>query len=76
MNTLEKLLAAGFDGSRIIVGDDDEDDKYVHVHCWQCVALVINGVACHEHGCPNAVRREEIEEDEDTVWAHNEWVDE
>lgn len=21
--------------------------------CGQCVAVVINGVYCHEHGCPN-----------------------
>lgn len=24
--------------------------------CSQCVALVINGTACHETGCPNARR--------------------
>jgi hypothetical protein len=23
--------------------------------CSQCEALVINGIACHEHGCPNIV---------------------
>lgn len=23
--------------------------------CDQCVAAMINGVFCHEHGCPNAV---------------------
>jgi len=23
------------------------------VHCDQCEMLSINGVACHEHGCPN-----------------------
>lgn len=22
--------------------------------CDQCIAVVINGVYCHEHGCPNA----------------------
>lgn len=22
--------------------------------CDQCVAVMINGVFCHEHGCPNA----------------------
>ena len=22
-------------------------------HCDQCNALVINGIFCHEHGCPN-----------------------
>lgn len=24
------------------------------VKCDQCVIAVINGVVCHEHGCPNA----------------------
>jgi hypothetical protein len=28
--------------------------KYVRVRCSQCEALVINGVATHEHRCPNA----------------------
>jgi hypothetical protein len=27
--------------------------KYVRVKCDQCEILVINGIACHEHGCPN-----------------------
>lgn len=26
----------------------------VHVSCSQCQALVINGIATHEHNCPNA----------------------
>lgn len=29
----------------------------VHVGCSQCEALVIQGVATHETGCPNAPRR-------------------
>jgi hypothetical protein len=29
-------------------------EKYgVTVRCSQCEALVINGIACHETGCPN-----------------------
>jgi hypothetical protein len=24
------------------------------VHCDQCEMLAINGIACHEHGCPNS----------------------
>ena len=32
------------------------------VRCSQCEALVINGIACHETGCPN-VRRDTEEED-------------
>jgi hypothetical protein len=27
---------------------------HYHVACSQCEAIVINGVACHEKGCPNA----------------------
>ena len=27
--------------------------KRVRVHCDQCSMLMINGVACHETGCPN-----------------------
>ena len=37
---------------------------YVRVGCSQCEALVINGVACHESGCPNEARaRREAEEE-------------
>ncbi len=25
--------------------------------CDQCVAVMINGVYCHEHGCPNVRRK-------------------
>lgn len=32
--------------------------------CNQCEMLSINGVACHEHGCPNANK----------VWRDGEWV--
>lgn len=42
------LLARGFDGST-------QWGKGAHVKCSQCKALVINGVACHERGCPNIV---------------------
>lgn len=27
---------------------------YTRVHCDSCEALAINGVLCHEHGCPDA----------------------
>lgn len=29
---------------------------YYRPKCSQCQALVINGVACHETGCPNSRR--------------------
>ena len=33
-------------------------------HCDQCNALVINGIFCHEHGCPN----------ERKTWNDGEWI--
>lgn len=33
-------------------GSDDDDDGYVHPSCPNCEVLCINGVACHETGCP------------------------
>lgn len=45
-SVLSALLAAGFDLSKIgTIG--------VSVRCSQCAALVINGVPCHESGCPH-----------------------
>lgn len=45
---LEQLKTQGFDCSyRRRNGD-------IHVDCSQCQAIVINGMATHEHGCPNA----------------------
>jgi hypothetical protein len=32
----------------------DSKPKRVRVHCNQCEMLMINGVACHETGCPNS----------------------
>jgi hypothetical protein len=43
---LNALLDGGFDLSAI-------GDGSVHIGCSQCEALAINGVACHEHNCPN-----------------------
>lgn len=34
------------------------------VTCDQCNLLSINGIACHEHGCPNAKK----------TWIVGEWV--
>jgi hypothetical protein len=47
MNTLDTLLAQGFDNST------HDGRKQWRVCCSQCAALVINGVPAHEHGCPN-----------------------
>jgi len=54
---VQRLRDAGFDTSYVI--------PFEHawkVRCSQCEALVINGIACHETGCPN-VRRDTEEED-------------
>ena len=32
--------------------------KY-RIRCSQCAALVINGIPCHETGCPNVPHRHE-----------------
>lgn len=47
--TLNDLHVAGFDLS--VTGSGS-----IHVRCSQCRASVVNGVACHETGCPNAAR--------------------
>lgn len=62
--TLEQLERLGFDKC-----DQAPQGKHVRVGCTQCNAAVIQGVPCHEKGCPNArrvdrARREEEEEDE------------
>ena len=51
--TLQSLRKAGFDYSEY-----DRRRGTYNVQCSQCEALVINGVACHETGCPNAVKEE------------------
>ena len=44
---LDRIQADGFDVSYLTDGGG------LRVRCSQCEALVINGVACHETGCPN-----------------------
>ncbi len=51
MSRIEQLKRQGFDLSGY-----DRTDKTWRVRCSQCQASVINGVACHEKGCPNDVR--------------------
>ncbi len=46
---LAYFLAKGFDLTKHVAFT-----KNFRVKCSQCEALVINGVACHETGCPNA----------------------
>lgn len=42
-----RLVAGGFSVKM------NEERTGFHVRCTQCAALVINGVATHELGCPN-----------------------
>ena len=49
--TGDNLRHAGFDQTRF-----DHSEKVYRVRCSQCEAAVINGVACHETGCPNSPR--------------------
>lgn len=44
-----RLKRHGFDLTRF-----DRTTGYHRVRCSQCEAMVINGVATHERGCPNA----------------------
>jgi len=46
-NHLAVLITQGFDDSYLT------EHNAVRIACSQCEALVINGVATHEHGCPN-----------------------
>jgi hypothetical protein len=46
--TLEMLRARGFDRSRHV-----PFTKTFRIGCSTCAALAINGVPCHERGCPN-----------------------
>lgn len=47
---IASLHAQGFDRSRAV-----PFERAAIVRCGSCEALVINGVPCHEHGCPNIV---------------------
>lgn len=46
---LASLHAGGFDMSCIL------REGYLKVRCSRCDATFINGIPCHETGCPNTV---------------------
>ena len=52
--TGERLRRQGFDRTSY-----DRSTGHYRVGCSQCEALVINGIACHEHGCPNKRKAED-----------------
>lgn len=54
-----RLREQGFDKTQY-----DRTMGYYRVRCSQCSAMVINGIACHERGCPNEVK-ERRNHDED-----------
>jgi hypothetical protein len=47
-----KLRRRGFDKTKVWPGDD-----YATIGCSQCNAVAIQGLACHELGCPNERRK-------------------
>lgn len=53
---LEELQMYGFDLSRLTdaMTDDDPDGYGITPRCSACAVAVINGIPCHEAGCPNA----------------------
>lgn len=40
-----------------LTGVDPLKPRYRKVHCDQCDIVAINGLACHEFGCPNRKHR-------------------
>lgn len=48
---LQALIERGFDNCTV------RDSVSIKIRCSQCQATVINGVACHETGCPNQVKQ-------------------
>ena len=44
--TLHEVIELGFDGS-------SKNGKFVRIRCSQCEAVFINGIPCHETGCPH-----------------------
>ena len=50
---LAELHARGFDLSEV---SGPKGHRHCRVRCSQCEALAINGLACHEQGCPHQTR--------------------
>jgi hypothetical protein len=54
MSRVQQLRAQGFDESYNI-----PFERAWKVRCSQCEACTVNGIPCHERGCPNQVRDED-----------------
>ena len=59
MSRLQQLRDAGFDLSSAV-----PFERAWRVRCSQCQAACINGIPCHETGCPNASRHGRDDEDD------------
>jgi len=57
MSKVAQLWAAGFDLSEAV-----PFERAWRVRCSQCEACAINGIPCHERGCPNIPRDHEEED--------------
>lgn len=53
LKDFNRICNLGFDESSIPARADRNGARPIHIKCFQCEASVINGVACHEQGCPN-----------------------
>ena len=53
---LASLLSNGFDRSYQTRDDSGRYERACRVRCSQCDARCVNGVPCHERGCPNTPR--------------------
>lgn len=58
MTRIQSLEDRGFDRSYQSREDNGQFSRSFRVGCSQCEALVINGIATHETGCPNGKRYE------------------
>jgi len=57
LSRVQRLRDAGFDQSYAI-----PFERKWRIRCSQCEACSINGVPCHERGCPNVPRDHEEED--------------
>lgn len=66
---LASLHDRGFDRSKVVSETDPDGTETggynVAVNCWKCEAMVINGTATHETGCPNGRREPEMDDCDD-----------
>jgi hypothetical protein len=63
---VDGLKLQGFDRTRIGEPEDRWSSYPIYPRCSQCEALCVNGIACHEIGCPN-IRRDRDDDAEDDL---------